>query len=312
MATTSSSFQYSPFLGLGRPFKAMPGKVRAARRVEYAFAFVASLVVLFALVTLAPYWAFRLLVVFLGFYAALCAALVSGMTPVCGELHDRAWRALAYAGITVALAAAIYAPSLSRQEILFWRYAWTQPHELADLTFDFNAAPVKFNDPEAKRIFPGQPIRCMQFFPEEPQAVFGTHGCYFWTSRFNRLPAKMSDFVFANDKLNAVRVEVPFWRNAAHHRALVEKYGAPVKGDATLLNALAGSFGRLPKIAAALSTPSLSIWMLGSGVLVMDENNALIHPTGLLLWMSKDFFCREPRKGRPASSETKRYCSAQQ
>lgn len=309
---TGSPFQYSPFLGLGRPLKAMPSKVRAARRVEYAFVFVASVVVLFALMTLAPYWAFRFLVVFLGFYAALCAALINGMKPVSGELHSRAWRVLAYAGIAVALAAAIYAPSRSRQEILFWRYAWTQPHELADLMFDFNAAPVKFNEPEAKQIFPGQPIRCMQFFPEEQQAAFGTHECYFWTNSFNRLPARMSDFVFANDKLTAVRVEVPYWRNSAHHRALVEKYGVPLKGNATMLNTLANSVGPLPKMVAALSTPSLSTWLLRSGVLVMDENNSLIQPTGLVLWMSKEFFCREPRKGRPASSETMRYCSAHQ
>ena len=304
MVTASKLTQYAPYLGLGPSFKGMPGRVARVRRIERFYLGVSAVAVLAIMFLLAPYWAFRVACVFAGFYVALGAALVNDMKPADGGPRSAAWGVLAYCGIGLGLVAALWNHEQSRQEFLYWRYTFTRPGELIDLRHDFAGDPGRFNQAEASRRYPGAPIRCGVVEPEAPQRAFGGDYCYFWTRSVNGLPGRMTDFVFERETLNAVRLEVPYWRTGRHHAAMVAAYGRPMKTVG--LDSLFKALGGVPGALAGLVRPDISAWMLPAGVLMMDANVSPIHSTGLIFWVSKAHFCAHA-KDRD-SADMKHYC----
>ncbi|MBL8377227.1 MAG: hypothetical protein JNM79_05130 [Burkholderiales bacterium] len=302
----SRLMRYAPFLGMGPDFVAMPLKVAAAKRIERGFLGVSAILVLIMGAWLAPYWAFRIALIVGGFYLALCAALVGGMKTADGDKPAGAWSLLAYVGILFAIGSVLWNHWLTRQEVLYWRYTMTRPAELADIQFDFAAAPVRFNEPIAKKLFEGMALRCMLYTPDEAQITLGANGCYLWTRTFNGRPGRMTDFIFDRDTLVAVRVALPFWSNAGTHAALVERYGPPAK-PLNLGEALA-ALGYGSRALVPLLRPSISAWYLPTGVLMMDERFAWAYPHGLVYWISRDTYCSPASPVRHGKSRDP-YCA---
>ena len=301
--------KYRPLMGLGPAYRASASKAAFARVAERGY-WVAWLMLAFGVsVWLAPYWGARILLIALGFYFPVAGALVEKMeSDGGGTAKNFLWRFAAYGGLLFSLIAIGYNHWQTREEFLYWKYKWTDPAQLASVRFDFAIAPKVFNEPLVKQMYPGKPVRCMQFFPHEPQFHFGSNECYFWTDRFNELPAKMSEFVFEKDRLTAVRVEFPLWETGTHLRALTERYGPPRADSRAIFASLGGGPIAGLGLLALSHSDQLSVWTLPAGVLVTDAGVAWKEPYGLIFWMSRDWFCTHRKEDADLALKADDYC----